>query len=142
LLLNGIYEVRLEVTDVQGQSAITPSITVVVEGNLKIGHFTLSFKDLTVPLAGIPIEIIRTYDSRDRRQGDFGVGWTLDVKNVRLQKQRSIGRNWSGFGAAGTYCLDSSLTRSVTVTLADNRVFRFAPVLSPECQYFPRNCQK
>ncbi len=136
LVLNGIYELRLVVTDVQGQSAITPSIPVVVEGNLKIGAFTLSFSDLTILLAGIPIEIIRTYDSRDKRHGDFGVGWTLDVKNVRLQKQRSIGRNWSGFGAAGTYCLDSSLTRSVTVTLGDNRVFRFDPVLSPECQYF------
>jgi hypothetical protein len=32
--------------------------------------------------------VTRTYDSRDKRVGDFGVGWTLDVKNIRLQKNR------------------------------------------------------
>jgi len=48
------------------------------EGNQKIGNFTLSFTDLSVPLSGLPITVIRNYDSRDKKIGDFGVGWTLE----------------------------------------------------------------
>jgi hypothetical protein len=36
-------------------------------------------------VAGLPIEIIRLYDSRDKRVGDFGAGWQLGIKNVRLK---------------------------------------------------------
>jgi len=47
-----------------------------------------------VPVAGIPIEIIRTYDSRDKRVGDFGVGWQLGLRDIRLQKSVPLGRHW------------------------------------------------
>ena len=26
---------------------------------------------------GLPITVVRTYDSRNKQMGDFGVGWTL-----------------------------------------------------------------
>jgi hypothetical protein len=51
---------------------------------LKIGNFTLSFNDLTIPVSGIPITITRTYDSRNRTTGDFGAGWTLDIKDIEV----------------------------------------------------------
>ncbi|MCP3910520.1 MAG: hypothetical protein GY713_06170, partial [Actinomycetia bacterium] len=74
LLLNGLYELELTATDVQGQQ-VTESIAVSVEGQMKIGHFTLSFVDLAIPVSGLDIEIVRTYDSRDKQPRDFGVGW-------------------------------------------------------------------
>ena len=40
------------------------------------------------------ITIIRTYDSRDKRQGDFGIGWTLDIRSVRTQETGTVGANW------------------------------------------------
>src|SRR5262249_29396853 len=108
LLLNGAYALRLSATDPSGQQATTTT-TVFVQKNVKIGNLTLSFNDLAVPLPGLPIQIIRTYDSRDKKQGDFGFGWSLGAKNVRLQKNRNLGRNWvenvstAGFSA---FCLD------------------------------------
>ena len=60
------------------------SIAVIVKGNRKVGHFSVSFVDMELPLAGLPIRLTRTYDSRDKRVGDFGfllgiflLFWTL-----------------------------------------------------------------
>jgi RHS repeat-associated protein len=139
LLLNGQYELRLTAVDALGRAA-SSSHSIVVEGNLKVGNFTVSFKDLSVPVAGIPIEVIRTYDSRDKRKGDFGVGWTLDIKSLRVQKNRVIGQSWetevhfgvSGFGLVDAYCAVAGKRRYVTITFADGKVFRFeAKVIAP-----------
>src|SRR5262249_7276745 len=109
VLLNGQYLVRFSSTDNAGQTSSTSS-TADVSRNAKVGNFTLSFKDLSVPLPGLPITITRTYDSRDKRVGDFGVGWTLSVGNIRVQKSGgAIGssweetQRWSGFFPI--YCL-------------------------------------
>jgi len=64
--------------DQSGQTS-SAIVDVVVTRNVKVGNFTLSFNDLTVPLAGLPIQIVRTYDSRDKSIGDFGFGWSLSV---------------------------------------------------------------
>jgi hypothetical protein len=90
LRLNGLYELRLQATDFAGQVAET-SITVAVEGQQKIGHFSLSFSDLEVPVSGLPIQVVRTYDSRDTRPGDFGAGWTLDIRQGSYRNNRPPG---------------------------------------------------
>lgn len=138
LLLNGLYELQLTATDLVGRTA-TADTTLIVDRNMKVGHFTLSFNDLTIPVAGIPIQVIRTYDSRDKRVGDFGVGWTLDVKNIRLQKNRNLGANWQQVftpGGLGSYCLDPRRPRTVTITFPDGRTHKFQVTTSPECQPF------
>jgi hypothetical protein len=63
-LVNGVHEVRLTATDTAGRVA-RASAVVVVRDNLKVGNFTVSFVDLEVPVAGQPIRVTRTYDSRD-----------------------------------------------------------------------------
>ena len=68
LLLNGLYELRLRATDNAGRSAAA-SVHVVVKENQKVGHFSVSFVDLEVPLAGLPLRVTRTYDNRDKGQG-------------------------------------------------------------------------
>lgn len=139
LLLNGIYEIRLTAFDVSGRGTRS-LVTVVVEGDLKIGNFTLSFTDLEVPVAGMPIQIVRTYDSRDKRTGDFGVGWTLGIKSTRLQENRVLGAHWegavSGSAFSTTYCVRPTKAHIVTVTLPDGEVLKFEPTLSPQCQQF------
>jgi RHS repeat-associated protein len=138
LLLNGIYELQIVATDSRGRTGTSETHTLVVERNLKVGHFTLSFSDLTVPLAGVPIEIVRTYDSRDRRTNDFGVGWSLDIRNVRLQKTRNLGANWNVTFASPWYSLDAIKPRRVTVTLAGDKAYTFESVLNPSKQFgFP-----
>jgi RHS repeat-associated protein len=84
MIPNGPYVVRLEAQDANGHESAVERI-VNVEGDLKLGNFTVSFTDLTVPVAGIPITITRTYDTLDaNRVGDFGYGWRIGFKDVRL----------------------------------------------------------
>jgi len=73
LLLNGIYALRLTATNANGQSAAT-EIAVIVSGQMKVGNFTLAFSDLLTPVAGLPIESIHSYDSRDKQVGDCEAG--------------------------------------------------------------------
>ena len=47
-------------------------------GDLKLGNFEIAFTDLTIPVAGIPISITRSYNSLyTATKGDFGQGWRL-----------------------------------------------------------------
>ncbi len=129
MLLNGIYEVRLRVTNTAGQSLVDGPITVVVEGNMKVGIFSLAFEDLKVPVAGIPISVTRTYDTRDARVGDFGPGWRLAVANVRVQKNRNLGAGWwqtpqSGDGIQFYDVLPLN-ERIVTIAMPDGETLRF-----------------
>jgi RHS repeat-associated protein len=79
LLGNGAYVLRLSGTNV-GRNTATATQTVQVDGRLKLGNLTFSATDLTIPVAGIPITIGRTYDSANaKRKGDFGYGWKLTL---------------------------------------------------------------
>ncbi|MCP3995951.1 MAG: hypothetical protein GY722_12945 [bacterium] len=94
---------------------------------MKIGHFTLSFVDLAVPVSGLDIEIVRTYDSRDKQQRDFGIGWSLDVRQGSYRNNPPPGDGWqlqTGFVACDT-ALESESHLSV-VRLSDQEVYRFA----------------
>ncbi len=85
LLENDSYVLKLEATDqFGGFSAIERQVGV--SGNLKLGNFRLSFSDLTIPVAGIPITLARTYDTlRADRSGDFGYGWRMEYRNTDLR---------------------------------------------------------
>ncbi|MDQ3803119.1 MAG: hypothetical protein M3416_04620, partial [Acidobacteriota bacterium] len=136
LLLNGTYAVRLSATDAAGQTTSVIK-SAAVAGQQKVGNFSISFEDLNVPVAGLPIQIIRTYDSRDKRAGDFGVGWTLEVKTVRLEKSAELGRHWRGIIAPGTlpqYCLQPTRPNVVTITFPNNRVYKFQATTTKQCQ--------
>ena len=85
LLENESYVLKLEVLDTFGSFAAV-EVEVSVTGNLKLGNFRLSFEDMTIPVAGIPITITRTYDTlRADRDGDFGYGWRLEYRNTDLR---------------------------------------------------------
>jgi RHS repeat-associated protein len=135
LLLNGIYTLRLVATDAAAQTG-TAAVSLLVTGEQKIGNFSLSFIDLNVPVAGLPIQVTRTYDSRDKRTGDFGVGWTLGVKNIRVEKMGIPGDGWEQTRSGGflpTYCLQLTKPRFVTITFPDGKVYKFQTVASPQC---------
>jgi RHS repeat-associated protein len=138
LLLNGLYAIRLTTSDQFGQNAID-EISLVVERNLKVGQFTVSFEDMSVPVAGIPIQVIRTYDSRDKRKGDFGYGWTLGIKNLRVEKSQVLGLKWRGTTNGGlfpTYCIENTKPHIVSVTMPDGKVEKFDARLQKMCQQY------
>jgi RHS repeat-associated protein len=137
LLLNGNALIQLRATDISGQTSIAGPITVVVTGNQKIGNFTVSFNDLTVPVAGLPIQVVRTYDSRNKLAGDFGVGWNLDLKTVQLSINGALGDNWnetSSGGAFPTYCIQAAKPHQVTVSFSDDTTYQFLSATNPQCR--------
>ncbi len=129
---------RLRATDQAAQSTST-SVFVVVQDNFKVGHFTVSFVDLEVPVAGLPIRITRTYDSRDKRLGDFGFGWTLDIEELTVGENGVAGVSWQGQLIPGpflTYCLPPVKPSVVTITFPGGEVHEFEPIVTPSCQQF------
>jgi YD repeat-containing protein len=129
LLLNGLYDIVLTARDAAGQSA-SQKISLAVEGQMKIGNFTLSFVDLSVPLSGLDIEVVRTYDSRDKAKRDFGVGWTLDVRAGSYRNNRPPGDGWqiqSGFLPCDS--IVESKSHLTTIRLSDVEIYRFALTL-------------
>src|SRR5581483_11496038 len=74
LLPNDSYILRLTAEDAGGHIARVEQ-TISVAGELKLGNFTVSFTDLSIPVGGIPVTVARTYDTLTaNRTGDFGYG--------------------------------------------------------------------
>jgi RHS repeat-associated protein len=100
VLGNGSYALRLTATD--PISTVTFEREVTVTGNLKLGNFTLAFTDLTIPVSGIPITVLRSYDTLDAgRDGDFGYGWRLSFgdPDLEINLDPEAGTGWGGFPA-------------------------------------------
>jgi RHS repeat-associated protein len=87
-LANGAYVLRVAYTD----TSVTPNqchsnLTLInVVGENKPGRVAFDVTDFTVPVAGMPIVVGRTYDSLERgRSGDFGYGWNLSISSPKLE---------------------------------------------------------
>ena len=84
LLPNGSYWIQLNATNNVGLTQNNIAMVTVV-GDYKPGRVTASITDLTVPAPGLPISIVRSYDSLERNKvQDFGNGWSLST-NVKLE---------------------------------------------------------
>ncbi len=126
LLLNGLHHLVLTGRDAAGQTT-SGKISVIVEGNMKIGNFTLSFIDLAIPLSGLDIEIVRTYDSRQRlTQGDFGQGWSLDLRQGSYRNNRFPGDGWQIHqGILPCDFVLESKPHWTTIRLSDREIYHF-----------------
>ena len=86
VLANNQYVIRVTAVDVNN-NVTSQGVLVNLTGNLKFGQFTKTFTDLSIPVAGIPLSITRTYDTRNAdRSGDFGYGWSLSVSDPQIFK--------------------------------------------------------
>ena len=102
LLENGMYRIRLEAVDINGQARIVERV-YRVDGQAKVGNLIISFIDLDVPVAGIPITVTRTYDSRNKaRQQDFGFGRDLSVNSGTYENNRTPGEGFRYFRAVSS----------------------------------------
>jgi RHS repeat-associated protein len=85
ILANGSYILQITATNAGGQTA-TVTRSVNISGHFKLGNFTQTFTDLSIPVAGIPITVERSYDSLNAgTSGDFGYGWHLKYGDVQLK---------------------------------------------------------
>lgn len=93
LLMNGYYKVVL--TAVAEEGCVEDSIVVLVTGQAKIGNYSLTFLDMTLPVSGLPVEVYRTYDSRQKsEEGDFGYGWTMSIGGPKISYSGDLSCGW------------------------------------------------
>lgn len=134
LLLNGVQTLILRVFD-RGENVSEARVNITVEEDYKVGNFTLAFEDLKVNLASLPITVNRTYDSREKRRGDFGIGWNLGLRTVEVRTNRVLGTGWEVLGGGFSFQLNSSDDHLVTVTLPDGEVETFELTITPNSSF-------
>ncbi|NJR73770.1 MAG: VWA domain-containing protein [Scytonema sp. CRU_2_7] len=86
ILFNGNYVLRVTAQDFSG-NINSQGVFLGVSGDNKLGNFRLELTDLSIPLAGIPIQVNRVYDTlQSSFSSDFGFGWSLGVKDAKIQE--------------------------------------------------------
>src|SRR5439155_8208178 len=90
-LPNGTYFITVRST-ASGGGIQTSMTSLVVDGFLKLGRYVTSYQDLFVGVGGLPMQVLRSYDSFDKSVGDFGVGWRLELANFRVSTNGPLGR--------------------------------------------------
>ncbi|MGQ9610193.1 MAG: RHS repeat-associated core domain-containing protein [bacterium] len=136
MIRNGLYDIKLTAEDASGNSA-SVSRTYQFTGEMKVGNFTMSFTDLSIPVAGIPITITRTYDSRNKTKGDFGICWTMDISNIELSESGVLGTDWQQTKSGGflpTYSIIETKPHFVNVSYPDGKIDEFKMELNPSSQ--------
>ncbi|HET9347339.1 MAG TPA: RHS repeat-associated core domain-containing protein [Candidatus Limnocylindrales bacterium] len=130
VLPNGAYVIVIRAEGSAGGVSIAET-RIVVEGQLKLGRYVTTYQDLSVGVAGLPLQVLRTYDSFDKTNGDFGIGWTVELANFRVSTNGPLGQGgWRMFGCGGgiifvPLCFESDKPHYVTVTWPDGRVETF-----------------
>ncbi|MDO8864067.1 putative Ig domain-containing protein [Haliea sp. E1-2-M8] len=127
---NDQYTLRLQAWDRAGNVS-EDTTTVQVEGQLKVGNFDLQLVDLDLPVSGLPLRVVRSYRTDNKRTNDFGVGWRLGIDSLRLTRNRVLGTAWRVVRAGLTYGMAEDDLHKVTVTLPDGRVEAFDMVVTP-----------
>jgi RHS repeat-associated protein len=143
LLMNGQYDLAILAVDVNGLSG-SDMMSLQVEGDLKVGNFSITLEDLSIPVAGIPIRITRTYDSRQRFEPlDFGQGWSIGYQDVKVEESRTLGSYWAinqykrgPMNLILDFCIEPLGAPVVTITLPTGDVERFEVAASPTCNTY------
>jgi len=142
MFLPGLHDIRLCAEDSWGNRACTPArrydfaSQVAPPGVMRFGAL-----DAEAAAAGIPLRISRVYDSRNKVRGDFGIGWRMDVSEVRLYANRFMGNDWQQVfipGVPVAYGLAASADHRVTAVLPDGTIHRFRMKPRPEVQAVAR----
>ena len=128
LLKNGLYNLRLTVYS--ATKNVQKEITVSVEGQMKVGNYSIAFQDMDVNVYGLPLTVIRSYDSRDRyTSGDFGYGWDVSTSGATLTESCSMGTNWKVNIKSGTwsntYSVGEKRSHIVTVNWGNGKTEKF-----------------
>jgi len=101
LLPNDAYAINISAT-ASGGGVQTITTTLVVLGYLKPGRYITTYQDLNVPVFGFQMQVRRQYDSFDKQQGDFGIGWRVSLNNFRVSTNRQLGAG--GWTEYNTQC--------------------------------------
>ncbi|MBC8059571.1 MAG: hypothetical protein H7Y18_02790, partial [Clostridiaceae bacterium] len=139
MLVNGIYEVRLSVEDMGG-NILRTTTTYVVEGEMKIGHMSMGFEDINTSVSGMKMSVTRQYDNGNKQKGDFGIGWTLGLHNMKIYVSTPLGEGWEqvqqGTNLSTRYIIRETIPHYITVTYGDGKSDTFKASLSTQYQQY------
>lgn len=134
----GLYDVRVCAADSWGNLVCSAPMRYELNpGAPPAGVTRMAFLDGFAQVTGLPLVVRRIYDSRNKAKGDFGVGWTLETDEVKLEVTRVMGEDWEVIEHGGffpTYQMAPSKDHRVVVTLPDGKVYRFQMSVSPATQ--------
>ena len=127
ILKNGVYYILLR-AEANGVS-VYDTKQVILDCPLKIGQVQFSQEDLAIDTGGIPLQVIRTYDSFNKdKDGEFGYGWSYSISNmdIELDEERITMHANSLFNYGSTWTEsvrygDNLENRNVTLTLPNGR---------------------
>ncbi|MEL6110078.1 MAG: putative Ig domain-containing protein, partial [Planctomycetota bacterium] len=86
VLNDGSYLIRVHAQDFSGNADVQ-AIPVEVVAPAKLGPFSVEYTDLTIPLAGLSLEVTRRYSTLDaQEQGDFGYGWKMGFDDPDIRE--------------------------------------------------------
>jgi RHS repeat-associated protein len=129
VLQNDHYDLILTAEDATGR-IVSITRPVWADGELKIGNMRFSQQDLTVPLVGLPIAVVRSYDSfSSNKLGDFGFGWTLSFADLELKDDGVYALATDSEGGGTPFKVRNGGGRDVTLTLPDGRRTTFTYVI-------------
>jgi RHS repeat-associated protein len=121
-LRNGVYDLELRVRDGGDISIVRKRF--ILDSELKIGQFSFSEQDVVIPVNGIPLTVVRTYNSLNPDIGDFGVGWTYAINDLEVQLDED--RGWNQDVSDEVFSQRIGGGRNVTLTLPDGRRTTFS----------------
>ncbi|MEZ4314846.1 MAG: RHS repeat-associated core domain-containing protein [Polyangiaceae bacterium] len=145
LIENGIVHLRLRAFGCDG-SYDEDVRDVKITGENKVGDVLLTFEDANVPVVGVSIQVLRTYDSRRRAvKGDFGQGWSLSIgTRASVTRNKPVGEGWNAtcplFGFQGPATSTELSAHVIEVRLSEHELYRFKPALSGIAYYSQGVC--
>ena len=120
---NGVYDIVLTVFD--GWETSSDTARILLDSQLKVGNFSFSVQDVSIPVSGIPLTVTRTYNSLKQRSGEFGYCWTYTLNDLDVQLDEYREDTSDITLAKGQFSLRVGGGRDVTLTLPDGRRVTF-----------------
>ena len=137
MLENGYYNIRL--TAYSSNYNVSDEIVVSVEGQMKIGNYSIVFQDMDIPVTGYSLTVIRSYDSkRKHTSSDFGYGWNMTLSSIKLSESCAPGQYWSQeavpLGYLTKYYFAEDRPHEISIDYGNGQVEKFTMELSPDQQ--------
>jgi len=135
-LRDGVYDIRLTAEDAGGQTA-SATVTLLIDGDADPAVYMTNHNDLTLPgmiVAGAPLTVTRTHDSRLWTEGDFGLGWRWQARDIQLTESGAMYNGWSLYDTGNwllTYAIDATWPHFATVNMGGGEAMKFNMGLSP-----------
>jgi len=118
---NGEYQLLL--TARSGTEYYYANVGFILDNQLKIGNVKFSQEDLVIPVGGMPLRVVRTYNSFNKAiDSDFGYGWSYTIANMDIElNERRRYVPLEGVEDEMSLRDSSNFNRDVTLTLPNGQ---------------------